>query len=149
MRLGPRPAAVRILRLGATLCTPVICCRPTGGTVRWASSYRGAGTPASSTTLGRNRCYVPLHGCNDVGHMVTTVGRRHRDVFLPHGWHLNMGTIPIPHAPTDEQALYKEMRHHIHRLPPTMWYETAYQRDDFWRASLAWEHEARWVICNA
>jgi hypothetical protein len=27
-----------------------------------------------------------------------------------------------------------------------MWHEEAYQREDYWRAFVSWEHEARWMI---
>jgi hypothetical protein len=35
------------------------------------------------------------------------------------------------------------MRRRIYRLPPALRYDRAYHRRDFWRAFLAWEHEAR------
>jgi hypothetical protein len=38
------------------------------------------------------------------------------------------------------------MRRRIERLSPALQYEDEYPRRDFWRALLAWEHEAHQAI---
>jgi hypothetical protein len=40
------------------------------------------------------------------------------------------------------------MHRRIEWLPPAMQHEAVYHREDFWRAFLAWEHEARRMIRN-
>jgi hypothetical protein len=38
------------------------------------------------------------------------------------------------------------MRRRIQQLPPVSWHGEAYRREDYWRAFLSWEHEARRMI---
>jgi hypothetical protein len=53
---------------------------------------------------------------------------RHRDVFLPHGWHLNRGRIYVPPPPTDRQSLRQEMRRRMERL---LQHKEVYRREDY------------------
>jgi hypothetical protein len=44
----------------------------------------------------------------------------HRDVSLPHWWHLNRGRLPVRPPITHRRALCQEMQRRIKQLPPAL-----------------------------